>query len=472
MGRKEDLEFLSLAMSQLDEEEDESRQIMGDDGVLRNFVPEEDKSIPRQVGEKAVSVQNATAKGLLTGTSRLGRTLGPLLGPLDKEFDPSSIQGLLDQFLPSQEGILEDVSNKAAEIFPSVAVGGGSQAEKIARSTIAAMLGETAEKVGAPPIIQSLAENAALVAPRLGRKIQPKNAEQKKLIDFANEQGLTDKQIAPLLQEESTLKNFLARITPRGGRTKRALEDSKKGNKQLFEALKSDPATKNHLNGVEQAELFNGIAEKMRKMSRSQRERIEGDYADLIGSKGTVEDVVDFYRKVNSEFDTRKEADILQTIKDPVSKALRKNNPKFADKFNLTNDLSSRYYSINRRLKSTPITQGIEIASALRSTGQGLYGLVTGNVGFIAELIGENAARIVGREMLINPRFQNLSKQMVNAAKNNKLGVVSSLHNQMTRQLRKQGLDQETIDKFQDITEKDLKEFIDLFKEQEKKVNE
>jgi len=461
VSRQEDLDFFSL----IDEEElpvqnPNTQQYMDESGVLRNRPLEEQRSLVEQTLRNLKSSENALVRGGIKGITRIGQSASPLDEPQETD-----LEAALMQYLPTQGNATSRTLERFGELAPYAVGGGIKLPESLARTGIGAILGQAIQEKGGGPIPQAIGENIGFALPSFSKRIIGKNAQQQKLIDFAREQGLTENEIAPLLQEEKGFKNFLSHISPKGGKTQERLDVAKMGQNHLFEQLKKDAAVNEVLNGVEQAELYNSISEKLRNMPNSQRSRITEDLKDLINSKGSIEDVVNFYRDVNAEF--KGERDIIQTIKEPIVKALKKKNPNFANKFELTNDLASRYYSITKRLKNTPITNAIETGLSVKNLVQGIYGLISGDMVALGELIGEVGSRKVARELLTNPRFQNLSKQFITATKKNKLPIAKNIYSQMVRQLRKQGVSQEIIDKFQDVSEKDIQEFLDLVNEKE-----
>ena len=110
-------------------------------------------------------------------------------------------------------------------------------------------------------------------------------------------------------------------------------------------------------------------------------------------------------------------------------------SPQFARDFKLANEYHKKYLSVKKSLAPSQY----EGLLKLGTLGKFAHDLLSLSTRGLTEITGATAARRVAREMLINPRMQNLGLQMVKAIKDNKTKV--ALH--LARQLKENADEQE-----------------------------
>ena len=372
-------------------------------------------------------------------------------------------QEALNNLLPSREGFTENVAERAGEILPGMLFGGSGPQEILTRTLLGALSGETAKKYGAGNIGQTLAEAVPLAAPNIMNPRLNPNASQREFVEFARRQGLTEQQIAPLLQEDTFATNVLSKFSPKGGRTRRALDSSRRGVNQSWENLRNRPEASTVLPQDVQDRLFRSLYNDLNQIPAEVRNRIRQDLFDFMNSNRSMSDLTNLWGDINSQFSGQ--GNRLQILKGGILDALESVNPQFARDFELTNELSQRFRNINQRLRPSMVSQiaeGISIAKAPIQLG---IGLLTGNATVLLELLGEVGGRNLARELLINPRAQNLSRKTLQAINENKLQLARTSWNSLKRELRKAGVEQETIDQLQDI---DIDEFLSSIRPKKK----
>jgi len=83
--------------------------------------------------------------------------------------------------------------------------------------------------------------------------------------------------------------------------------------------------------------------------------------------------------------------------------------------------------------------------------------LVTGYYPHLAGILAEKAGRQVAKQMLINPRFQQLASKTVTAINQGKYGMVKKLADAFAHELK--SIDPKASQMLQDLSEEELKEF-------------
>jgi hypothetical protein len=427
----------------------------------------------------------AAGKAVLNGVQSLGRAFGPLQdygdrghneyasyyqrnknnnplsrdeyfekNPLPKE---TTLRAFLDEQLPSNDGFVENTLDRAGQILPfllanplgvagqagKAAVGGLAESGGLAsgalrqtllegaknllgpvtRSLLGGASGETAKELGAPEWAQSLAEIPAQVVPGFGSRLIP-NASQQSLVNEARTLGLTEQQITPLIQNARKVR-ALSKLSTKRGATEQRLKDSYDALGQVYGKLAARPESAKPLTAVQATNVGAGIQEKLATLPAGVRNKVSEDLSDLLKGEMNGQKLINFYQDINYYIGNGERQ--LGILKEPITTALGQISPQLAQDFNITNRLYQNYYGIASKLKPN-------IADDLVTASEGvrvLYGAFTGNYPLLAETIGEAGARKMASELLTNPRFQNLSKQMVEALNNNKLAVASKIYDSM-----------------------------------------
>ncbi len=454
------------------------------------------------------SIPNAIGKGLLNGLQQFGQAFGPLPqdntgmlieylkqqggeGAQQQTFEEYAQQNqkpsfgeTLNQLLPTNEGFAENTIARAGNILPFLLTGNFGGVGKVAGQTLAegAQLssgplkevliqgakdlisplgralgagasGAAAESYGAPEWLQSLAEIPAQLTPSFRSKILPNKAQQP-LVEQARNLGLAEKEIAPLIQSERKQK-VLGLVASRSGKTQENLSNSYDAVGRVYGQLSNRPEAKQILNTNQSNKVISEIQSRISNMPSQLRNTISTDLTDLVNEPITGKSLINFYQDVN--YYVGKGDKQLGLLKEPIIAGLAQLSPKLANDFNMTNKLYSNYHLIAKNLKPSITSDLIEGSEALRL----LYGTFTGNFPLILETVGEGAARKAASQLLVNPRFQNLSKQMVQALNQSKFGVAQRILNPMIELAAEKApevaakLQQVNLNKFQSNQQRD-----------------
>ncbi len=324
------------------------------------------------------------------------------------------------KLLPTKDKFIENTLEKAGKLGVQFSAGG---IPNIIRTTLAATVSEGLKAAGAPEIIQDIGEVATFIGPGLAKKITATKA-QAPLVDFARKMGLSEKEITPLIQGEGKQK-FLAWAAKKGGRAQRALQKSYEATGNVYDVIRASPEA---LKPLEEGSARN-IIQKMEKVllesPSAQRNKIAQDFTDLKSAPLTVDSLINFFQDVNKTLGPK--IGKLSLIKGPIIEGMKELSPKLAEDFQLTNQLFANRAKLAQRLKPTLFSQVMKGIQAVKLA----TGLAMGNIPLLYETVGESAGRIAARELLINPRLQNLSRQMGVALNKGKFGIATKIADKM-----------------------------------------
>lgn len=419
------------------------------------------RALVRGVGKGVESLGKA---GMRTLPERPERSFGQFLEE-QIPLEDTTLRQLETEFVPEQfrggAEFLTSATERGGEILPAMLGGKSPVVENVVRSMFAGASGETAKKLGFDSVGQLVAELPFLLGPNIfSEKITPKEV-QEEIVKFAREKGLSEKQIAPLLSEEIPKVDLLSKISPKGKRVEKILEGARRGKDELFSHLERHPEAEKIMDIKTQNELFNELNPLLKKLDVSERELIRADLQEFIKGNRSLKEAENIYRDINKKFG-HKGGKNVQILKRPIKNAIEKTSDSFARDFNLSNDLASRFYKVRKRLTPTEAEKIADQVLFWKAPTQAAYGIMTGNVPLMIELLGEQGARILSQEMLVNPKFANMSQKMMTAVKNNNVALAKQTWNRMTRQFLKDGVDQDIIDQLQDIDIEDFLKEIDF----------
>lgn len=403
--------------------------------------PAPEKTEFKEFGEKVEppsrlrSLISAPIKGLIKGTQEL-TSLSPFAstGPIPKQLG----ERILEEFLPTEEKLPEEFLERAGRLAPSLAGGGEGLLAKGARAAAGSALGMASEKLGAPEWIQSLTEGAALGIPSLSKKI-PLKSDQIKKINFLRSKGFTENEISPFLKSEESLDR-LASFARKGKKVSKLSKNiySKLGG--IYEGIKEE-AAQSPSNILPEKEV-NSFLDEMQSLTKDISPRfrrlIKEDVNDLLNSDLTFNDFTNFYHDINANIGSQTGGKaVLGRFKEPVNKVLSKINPELAEEFYLTNEFYGKGMNILKHLKPKEIEALIDAGELYTLAG----GIADQNFPLIKKVLGLTGARTIAREMMINPRLQNISQRMLDSIKNNKTATAIKLFEILKKDLSKESIE-------------------------------
>lgn len=287
------------------------------------------------------------------------------------------------------------------------------------------LAGQSLREVGAPESLATGVEIVGSFAPSIveGRLRPTRGSAAEQTVEQGRKLGLNEKQITPLVQGE-TKTSVLSKVAHKGEKNKELFASIKERLGDSYNRIKASPEAKKALTKVEQGELHREFTKIRHDLSRTLAPSPEKEaaiaYIDkslmtLRKGRVTPEHLVNFWQDVNktvkwNSIQGGKQA--LARLKNPVADTLKKVSPKLAEDFEMTNNLYSKYSQISRKLKPDIVDSFINKGEIAAIPAAGIA-FVTGNPWVAAGIGSEITARILAREMLINPYFQNLATKLV-----------------------------------------------------------
>ena len=410
-----------------------SKAVSGFGGAYGNIAeslgiqPKEQLTLPGE--EQINSIRSNTLDKLNRGETP---SLGELLVLSDDELEkfqlPTSEQ--IQAEIQKQTGIGEGktpagrIAGRGAEFLGEGLAVPGAGLKNLTALGLSGATGQGIREVGAP---EALATGTEILGPvvssAISGKLIPSGKNAKDIVKAGRELGLTEKQITPLVQGEKKLAT-LSKVARKGTKTKERFADIKETLGDSYNSIKSKPEAKVNIPFRDRTTLKNefvNIREDLAKtLSPSPDREAAMNFIDrAIASLGdeviTPEYLVNFWQDINksvkwNSIQGGKKA--LAQLKSPLSKTLEKVSPELAKDFDMTNQLYSKYAQISKKLKPDLVDSIFNKAEMLAVPTAGIA-LAQGNPWILVGLASENALRLLGREMLINPYFQNIGQKMV-----------------------------------------------------------
>lgn len=382
-------------------------------------------------------------KGTVEGISRLGKVMGPTYDlPSTSEgkvnLGKSGEQELeqqtenLDELLPTDEQFTQKALRRGLRQAPTALAFPGSSLSTLPKAIAAGFSGEGAKKLGLPEWAQAAAELTTYIGPDLTKKLlsQGKNKE---IIEFAKKMGMNEEQITPLIQSEFKQK-WLSKLTPKGGGTQEILKNTKSALDETYGTLQKSEIASKEISEKANGKLINGIYEFIQEMPSESKSLIENDLNELLNNKITGRSLINFHKDINSLMSGKTKE--LSLLKKPIKEALSSISPDLAKDFDMLNNLYSKYFPIASKLKPDIASKIISASKTIGAMGA-LAGTAFGHYQPLMVIVGEQAASHLAKNMLVNPRLQQLSKKMVVAMNQNKYQMVKKLAEAFSDQIRK-----------------------------------
>lgn len=412
----------------------------------QNGTPEQDmyqESLPS--GKYVFEEEKPSSK-----TASIGRAAGR--GLLDALLDASSmfpvatgrgpastdiLKDLYEQYIGvPEEGVAERFTERAARNLPWLLVGGaGGIAGKVGRGLFSSALGQLAEEAEIGPLGQFIAESIGLGVPSFGKRIQPTKA-QKPVVEMLRRRGLTEKEIAPSLTSPSSaqrLKYLAKRTGVTEKRIKRTQEAMGRVYDQLREEGKATPILGSNRSSMLRSSLENIIEDLPEEITKNASAKIEKTFMKPVKAK----DLIDLTWKLNQEIFSGKVKNpkkALNALKDPIGKALIEIDPEIGKDFQLLQGNYSNFLrGVSKHLKPDTFTNLLKYGKM----GTLVSGILSFNPILVKGVLGTEAARYGFAELLLNPRFKNLTNQMLKAIDTNKVALAKKISDQMKKEVEK-----------------------------------
>lgn len=362
----------------------------------------------------------------------------PAAGAVERAGDIAGLFQKITPFLPKGPLTPESAQKYSQEHFPHFEKGpekllkrtGGLALETalMAPSTllrtgmslplIGAGLAEAGEELGAPEWAQSLLEGLPFFY-RGGKKIPIKKGE-KQFVDFLRKKGLTENEITPLLKSPEQVNRW-STYAHKGKKSRELMESiySKTGN--IYDTIIQEGKNLSPLSEAGRIKILNDFSKIADEIPHKYRQLIERDMKDFV-SKGRAgaEDLINLDKDINAVLGMEGKGghEAIGRFKGPIKEALNSISPELAQDYSLAKELYKTRFKVKGALINPKDFDRFMDMGEMYGLG---VGLANRDMGMMAKVIGTAGARQIAREMLINPRLQNISGRIGEALKKNKL---------------------------------------------------
>lgn len=386
---------------------------------------------------RARSIIGAPVKGAIKGAVDIASMADPFKALLGvNELNPHQKQAI-ETTLPTQNKALEKGLERGGRLAVSALGGPESLLAKGARVAGGAAAGQLAEEAGLPEWAQGLAELGAFASPKFGKKLMP-TKPQKEAVEFLRGEGLTDKQIVPLIKSDTFLNRFFTKVSAKGKKTERLAQSIKSSLGSRYDVLKESGKEK-FLKGPEVTKFDDRLQDVLDKINPRFSRLIEKDVEALRNKGISQKNLIDFYQDINAIVGKQEGGKaVLNLLKRPIIEGLHKIDPIDAQKFSKLNEFYSKGRRFAKEIKPGIIERLFTGGKALAILGSfvaGISGL--GGFGFLPKILGTHTAQVVIRELQQNPRLQNLTLQMSKSLSNNQIPAALRTLKIFEKELRK-----------------------------------
>lgn len=425
---EEILEYLSSKDSQFKQKAAKASEAGYKPAEILEFVQTSERP------SKIRSLLSAPLKGAL----KTGLGFNPLQppGPVSKKAGEKIFERLLPT-LPEHK-----VLERAGKIAPYALLGGGGALPAIAEIGAGALGGQLAEESGAGALGQDIAEAVGMgaggVASGLGKfakslgskRIVATKAQQPK-VDFLRSKGFTERQIVPLMKDETKLNKILNRLSYKGRQAEKLQRSIQEKVGDQYDILRETGKQKflpNREAGVFDDKLF----EVYDKIPKRYQRLIQNDLDDLRNTGASFSSLIDFWQGLNA---TTKGVQggkaVINKFKEPIFQAMEKIDPVDAQSFKYLNEFYSKGKKFLQRLQPSHLEKWV----SLGKLGSLIGGVATLNINSLKGLMGAQAAQLALRELALNPRLQNLHLKLLQAYSKNDINMAKKIYDAMAKEL-------------------------------------
>ncbi len=307
----------------------------------------------------------------------------------------------------------------------------------------AATVGQTAKEMGAPEWAATTLELLSTFGPAgiANKVIKAKDA--KRLLEFLRAKGLSETEIAALTQGQTKLKS-LSKLAKKSGKAEKMLSSIEEKSGNAYDFIKKEASELPHISGQHSealADEFGTVITELNQTLKPSPDKqsainfIQEAYENLINKGAKPIDLMNFYQDINASVKwnaIKGGKKYLARLKKPIMDTLSASSPKLADDFQLANTTYARSKNLIKEMKPNMVDQFLD-----KGPGGALaLGLATGVPGLLFKYIGINGVRSLSRELLFNPRLQNISRKIANAINDNKPKAVNTFVNAFKKEIK------------------------------------
>jgi len=380
---------------------------------------------------KGRSLASAPAKGLIKGASKF--SLFPSFGPVSQQLG----ERMTEKFLPTREGGLEDILEFGSENIPLAALGEGGLVKKGLQALTGALSKKTAKELDLPEWAQDIVGGFGMAVPAmaegvLSKTLHPSKA-QKSIVDFLKNKGFTDKEVTPIIQDKKKL-SWLSKGAMKYEEKApwlKGIQDKLGG---LYSDIRTKGQTGNYLQGQPLRDFerkFHNIANNLPKRHRR---LIEKEIDELFNNPIDFTSLHDFNIATNDiiKAATGGKASIGK-LKEATHEAQKAIDPSLFKELRTTDEAYSKLMKFTDKMTTKNWQNLVNLGQA----GHALYGLLTLNPAVMKAAGIAAIGRFGLRQVLSNPRFQNIHSKMWDAFLKNKIPQALKLAEILENEIQK-----------------------------------
>lgn len=392
---------------------------------------------------KGRSLASAFPKGLIKGSRKVSPI--PSFGPIPNKL----AERLIEQFLPTQKGNVEDILEFAGEHAPLAALGEGGLVSKALQTAGGALGKKTAKEMELPEWAQDLAGGIGMSVPATGKSIFSKSLvpsdKQKSVVDFLKSRGFNEKEITPLIQDKKML-SWLSKGAMKYEEKSPFLKGIQDKLGGIYENIRTQGQQGNYLQGQSLRKFEKQFHDLADKIPKRHRRLIEKEIEELFNNPIDFTSLHDFNVAVN---------DIIKGTtggKSSIGKLkIATHDAQKGLDSSLFNDLrkTDKVYSSLMDFTDKMTKKNWEGIAKLGDLGKVVTGALIFNPGMMG--IGAKGLALVGasryalKKFLTSPRFQNLHLKLRNAVSQNKLQQALKISEIIKEELEKDQSDSNSI---------------------------
>lgn len=379
--------------------------------------PEEGNDPLSFLGEdvsKSRSLLSAFPKGFI----RSGRKVNPFSpgSPIPEELS----EKILQQFLPTREGDTEEILEEAGGIAPHVLMGPESIPLKAAQALSGSVFKKGAKELELPEWAREIAGITGAAAPTAAKATLSKTLRadkiQKPVMDMLRNNGFSEREITPLIQNKKKMSLL----------SKAALKFEKespfvRGIKNKFDNIYDDIRVKgdqdNYLEGAALKDFENNFFKKLDKIPPDFKDLIKRNEELLFEKPINFTSLHDFVMGVNRKIKGVEGGKaVLGILKEPVREAQEKLDAPLYKELRETDSVYRNYKKFLNKLTKKDYDNLIKWGPELGSTA---LGVITFSPALIKLAGAVGLSRVTAKQLLSNPRLQNIHLKILDSIKNN-----------------------------------------------------
>ena len=378
---------------------------------------------------KLRSLISAPIKGLLKGAQDYNPL--PSFGPISHKAG----RQIIEKALPTQSGTAEDILEFTGENIPFALGGEGGLVKKGLQSLTGGLVKKGAKELGLPEWAQNILGGFGMSVPEAGKALVSKtlrpSSSQKQVVDFLRSKGLSEKEITPVIQDKKAL-SLLSKAAVKYEKKDPFIKGIKNKLGDVFEDIRERGRKSAFLQGPALEKFENEFYSKLNKIPRMYKGLIEKEVKDLFNNPINFTEIHDFNKAINAIVrDVEGGKAVVGVLKEPLEKAQAKLSPSLYKELKATNDAYTRLHHFTDKMTK----KNWDSLLGLGEFGGAIIGALTLNPAMMKTAGLLAGGRITTKQLLTNPRLQNIHLKMWDALLKNKTPTLLKLFGKFNKEL-------------------------------------